>query len=126
MDLTFKTQKKKIGLRYLLFLPKDLRFIGGLSIFLNVIGLLTVVIFYNSLQQEIPLFYSLPSDQQLVDKKFLFILPAIGAIMNIVHLCIAYFEKEMNVNILKMFIQITLLLEFLALAILLRVIIIVS
>ena len=113
-------------MRYLLFLPKDLRFIGALSIFLNIVGLFAVVIFYNNLQQEIPLFYSLPSDQQLVDKKFLFILPAIAAIMNVVHLLIAYFEKEMNANILKMFIQVTLLLEFLALAILLRVIIIVS
>jgi hypothetical protein len=125
MELTFKTEKKKIGANYLRFLPKNLRFIGGLSIFLNILSFLIVLVFYTRLQKEIPLFYSLPSDQQLIDKKFIFILPGIAAAMNFAHLLIAYLEKEINQNILKMFIQITLLLQVLVLAILLRVIIIV-
>jgi len=125
IELTFKTEKKKTGLRYLKFLPKNLRVIGLLSIILNIISLLVVVIFYTSLQKEIPIFYSLSSDQQLADKKFILILPIIATLMNAVHFLIAYIEKEIDVNILKMFIEISLLLQFLLLAILLRIIIIV-
>lgn len=125
MELTFKTEKKKTGLRYLRFLPKNLRTIGLLSIILNVISLLVAVIFYASLQKEIPIFYSLSNDQQLADKKFILVLPIIATFMNVVHFLIAYIEKEINANILKMFIEISLLLQFLLLAILLRIIIIV-
>jgi len=125
MELTFKTEKKKTSLRYLRFLPKNLRTIGLLSIILNVVSLLVAVIFYTSLQKEIPIFYSLSSDQQLADKKFILILPMIAILMNAVHFLIAYIEKEINVNILKMFIEVSLLLQFLLLAILLRIIIIV-
>lgn len=125
MELIFRTEKKKTGLRYLLFLPKSLRSVGALSIFLNAISLLIALIFYGQLQKEIPLFYSLPNDQQLIDKKFIFILPAIATAMNCIHLLIAYLKKEINYNILKMFLQVTLLLQVLVLVILLRVIIIV-
>lgn len=125
MELTFKTEKKKTGIRYLKFLPKSLRLIGLFSIILNIVSLLLAVIFYTSLQREIPLFYSLPSDQQLANKNYIFILPLIATVINIFHFLIAYIEKEINYSILKMFLQITLLLQLLLLAILLRVIIIV-
>lgn len=125
MELTFRTEKKKIGLRYLQFLPKELRSLGAWSILLNLVALLLPIIFYSSLQKEIPLFYSLPSDQQLIDKKFIFILPLISTLMNMIHFLIAYFEKEINHNILRMFIQLTMLLQLIALAILLRIIIII-
>lgn len=126
MELTFKTEKKKTGLRYLKFLPKSLRKMGLSSIVLNIISLLVVLIFYIGLQKEIPLFYSLSNDQQLADKKFIFVLPMIATLINAVHFLIAYIEKEIDYNILRMFIQITLLLQILLLAILLRIIIIVS
>ena len=125
IDLTFKTERKKPGIRYLRFLPKGFRSIGVLSVFLNIVTLLIAFIFYPGLQKEIPLFYSLPNDQQLVNKEFIFVLPAIATIMNSFHFLIAYLEKEINYSILKMFIQITLLLQFLLLVILLRIIIIV-
>lgn len=126
MELTFKTEKKKTGIRYLKFLPKSLRAIGLLSIILNVVSLLVVLVFYIGLQKEIPLFYSLSSDQQLADKKFIFVLPIIATLINAIHFLIAYIEKEINYNILKMFMEVTLLLQILLLAILLRIIIIVS
>jgi hypothetical protein len=125
MELTFKTEKKKPVVRFLRFLPKELRPIGLVTIALNIISLLVPLLFYAKLQKEIPLFYSLPSDQQLADKKFIFILPAIATAINLLHFFIAYVKKEINQNILKMFIQITLLLQVLVLAILLRIIIIV-
>jgi len=126
MELTFKTEKKKTGLRYLKFLPKNLRPMGLAAIVFNLVSILIVVIFYFSLQKEIPLFYSLSNDQQLADKSFIFILPGIATIINFAHFFIAYIEKEINDNILNMFIKMTLLLQVLLLAILLRIIIIVS
>lgn len=126
MELTFKTEKKKTGWRYLLFLPKSLRPTALLSIIINVIGVLVLLIFFGGLQKEIPLFYSLPNDQQLVDKKFLFVLPGLATLINFIHLLIARLEKEINYNVLKMFIEITFLLQLLALVILLRIIIIIT
>jgi hypothetical protein len=125
MDLTFKTERKKPGMRFLRFLPKNFRSIGVLSVFLNIIALLIAAIFYPGLQKEIPLFYSLPGDQQLVNKNYIFILPAIATTINALHFLIAYLEKEINYNILKMFVQVTLMIQFLLLVILLRIIIIV-
>jgi hypothetical protein len=126
MELTFKTEKKKTGIRYLKFLPKNLRPIALAAIIVNLLAIIFVAIFYFPLQKEIPLFYSLSSDQQLADKKFLLLLPAIATLINAAHLLVAYFEKEINDSILKMFIEITLLLQVLLFAILLRIIIIVS
>jgi len=125
-ELTFRTEKRKTGIRYLKFLPKNLRLIGLLSIVLNIISFLVVLFFFFGLQKEIPLFYSLSSDQQLADKKFILILPIISTVINLIHFLIAYLEKEINYNILKMFIEITLFLQVLLFAILLRIIIIVS
>lgn len=125
MELVFKTEKKKKGIRYLSFLPKKIRSIGAISIVVNFIILLVTIIFYNGLQKNIPLFYSMPNDQQLVRKEFIFVLPVIATLVNSLHLFIAYIEKEIDYNILRMFLQVTLLLQVLVLAILLRVIIIV-
>lgn len=125
MELVFKTEKKKSSFKYLSFLPKKIRFIGGIAVVINFIILLIALLFYKGLQKDIPLFYSLPGDQQLVKKEFIFVLPVIATFVNSLHLFIAYIEKEIDYNILKMFLQITLLLQVLVLAILLRVIIIV-
>lgn len=126
MDLIFRTEKKKPKLRFLQFLPKSLRAMSALAILLNIVGIGIALIFYSGLQKQIPLFYSLPNDQQLVNKQFLFILPAVASLINALHLLIAYLQKNIEESILKMFVQITLLLQILALAILLRIIIIVT
>ncbi len=126
MELTFKTEKKKTAWRYLLFLPKSLRLTALLSIIINALSVLILLIFFAGLQKEVPLFYSLPNDQQLVDKKFLFILPGLATLINAVHLLIARLEKEINYNVLKMFVEVTFLLQLLALVILLRIIIIIT
>lgn len=126
MELTFKTEKKKTNWRYLLFLPKSLRLTALLSIIINALSVLILLIFFAGLQKEVPLFYSLPNDQQLVDKKFLFILPGLATLINAVHLLIARLEKEINYNVLKMFVEVTFLLQLLALVILLRIIIIIT
>lgn len=126
MELTFREETKTKNWRYLLFLPKELRVIGALSIGNSLLMLLILLVFYLPLQNQVPLFYSLPLDRQLVNKQFLFILPTLSILINILHLSIAKFNKEIHEYILKMFVQLTFLLQLLLLAILLRVIIIVS
>lgn len=126
MELTFKTERKKTGLRYLTFLPKSLRFLALLALIFNLINLLLTLGFWSSLQKVVPLFYSLSSDQQLANKLYIFILPGLATLINALHFLIAYLEKENNLSILKMFLQVTLLLQVLLLAILLRIIIIIS
>ena len=126
MELTFHSETKSKNWRYLLFLPKELRLLGALSLGVSLGLLLISLVFYLPLQNQIPLFYSLPSDQQLVDKKFLFILPILSIFINLLHMLIVKFNKEIHEHVLKMFVQLTFLLQILLLAILLRIIIIVS
>lgn len=126
MELTFRTETKTKNWRYLLFLPKELRPLGALSLANSLVMLLLLLVFYLPLQSQVPLFYSLPSDQQLVDKVFLFILPILSILINLSHFLIVKFNKEIHEYVLKMFVQITFLLQILLLAILLRIIIIVS
>jgi hypothetical protein len=126
MELTFRTEAKTKNWRYLLFLPKELRPLGVLSLGNSLVMLLLLLVFYFPLQSQVPLFYSLPSDQQLVNKQFLFILPFLSILINLAHFLIMKFNKEIHEYVLKMFVQLTFLLQVLLLAILLRVIIIVS
>lgn len=126
MDLTFKTDIKTKNWRYLRFLPKELRFLGAFSIGTGLLIILLSLVFFIPLQQQIPLFYSLPGDQQLTDKKFIFILPILSFAINSFHLFIIAAKKEVHEHVLKMFMQLTFLLQILLLAILLRIIIIVS
>lgn len=125
-DLTFRIEKKKPGMRYLRFLPKSLRPIGLFAIILSILSVLISVAFYPGMQKEIPIFYSMTSDQQLAAKEFIFIIPLISIFINVLHFLIAKIEKEIDFNILKMFLQITLVLQLLVFAILLRIIIIIN
>ncbi len=126
MELTFRSETKTKNWRYLLFLPKELRPLGVLTLGISLIMLLISLAFYFPLQNQVPLFYSLPSDQQLVDKKFLFILPTLSILINFFHMLIIKFNKEIHEYVLKMFVHLTFLLQILLLAILLRIIIIVT
>ena len=115
MELTFRTERKKTGFRYLTFLPKSLRALGLLALIFNLLNFLFALFFFNSLQKVVPLFYSLASDQQLVNKIYIFVLPALATLINLSHFLFTYFKKEINSNLLKMFLQVTLLLQVLLL-----------
>jgi hypothetical protein len=56
MELTFKTERKKTGFRYLTFLPKSLRALGLLALIFNLLNFLFALFFFNSLQKVVPLF----------------------------------------------------------------------
>lgn len=125
-DLTFHTEKKKKSLPFLLFLPKRIRSLGVLSVGINLLSILLSGLFYPNLQASIPLFYSQPDDQQLVNKEFIFLLPILATLIHVIHLSILRIAKDGNQTLLRMFMIVTLALELLIFVILIRCISIVS
>ncbi|MPM25971.1 hypothetical protein SDC9_72472 [bioreactor metagenome] len=125
-DLTFHTEKKKKSLPFLLFLPKQIRSLGVLSVGINLLSILLSGLFYPNLQASIPLFYSQPDDQQLVNKEFIFLLPILATLIHVIHLSILRIAKDGNQTLLRMFMIVTLALELLIFVILIRCISIVS
>lgn len=125
-DLTFHTEKKKKSLPFLLFLPKRIRSLGILSVGINLLSILLSGLFYPNLQASIPLFYSQPDDQQLVNKEFIFLLPILATLIHVIHLSILRIAKDGNQTLLRMFMIVTLALELLIFVILIRCISIVS
>jgi hypothetical protein len=125
-DLTFHTEKKKKSLPFLLFLPKQIRSLGVLSVGINLLSILLSGLFYPNLQASIPLFYSQPDDQQLVNKEFIFLLPILATLIHVIHLSILRIAKDGNQTLLRMFTIVTLALELLIFVILIRCISIVS
>lgn len=74
-ELTFRTEKRKKTLQYLMFLPRQLRGLALFAIISNLINIILTAVSFPFLQEVIPLFYSLANDQQLISKIFIFILP---------------------------------------------------
>ena len=121
---TFKSTEKKRTLNYLRFLPKHLRNMGLVSIIINLLTVFISLFFYPGLQKEIPLFYSQANDQILVEKTFIFILPLLAIFINFLHLGFIKINRDFPSSILRILMRITVILEILTLAILLRIILI--
>ena len=125
MDFSFKeSPRKKRQFKYLSFLPKNLRPLGFYALVFNVANIALAVFFYPSLQEQLPLFYSLPDTQQLVAKENLFILPLVASVINFCHFMIIKSFKNAHQTILHVFILVTNILQILLLAIVLRLILI--
>ena len=124
-DLSFKDSvhpKKRIN--YLRFLPKALRKDGLYSVLCNLLTVTLSLLGYPNLQAQIPLFYSLPDNQQLVGKQAIFILPGLATLISLVHLSLIKNFQTAHQTMLKVFMLVTLLLQLIILAILLRLIIV--
>jgi len=92
-------------------------------------GLLTVIFagfFYSLLPPVIPLYGSLSTTEEiLVDRKFIFLLPALATIINLVHALVIYFGRKYDVLILTIFAFFTIFVQLLLLAVLLRTVLVV-
>ena len=121
---TFKSTENKKRLNYLRFLPKNLRSMGLISVIVNLLTVFISLLFYPGLQKEIPLFYSQADDQILVEKTFIFILPLLAIFINFLHLGFVKINRDFPLSILRILMRITVVLEILTLAILLRIILI--
>lgn len=127
MDVNFidgSRQKKQF--KYLSFLPKNLRRLALWVVVVNLISLALVLIFFSSLQQQIPLFYSLPDLQQLVDRKAILILPGLASLITGAHFLIIKYFKNAHATILYVFLLGTFIVQVLILTIILRLLIILN
>ncbi len=88
-------------------------------------GLITLctTLFYFIAQPIVPLLYSLPrAEQALVPKLWLFVLPAASLSITVVHTILISKFRDLDELILKMFAWVTVFLQVLLLAILVRTI----
>jgi len=127
MDISFKeSSSRKKKFKYLTFLPKNLRQIALYSVIFNLLTIIFSLIFYPSLQEKIPLFYSLPETQQLISKEFILVLPALASTINTIHFLIIKNFKNAHPTILQVFLLSTVALQVLIFAISLRLVIILN
>ncbi len=126
MDRTFHNKPTTKTISYLRFLPVHLRKMGLTAITLGFLNVLSCTIAYFFLQPQIPLFYSQANDQQLADKIWIFLIPGLALLSNMLHFTFMKTQREINEQILKMLVQLTVLLQILLLAISWRIIIIVN
>lgn len=125
MDVSFiDSSRRKKEFKYLTFLPKKLRPIALGMLALNALSIIVVLIFFSSLQKEIPLFYSLPDLQQLSKKETILILPGLASVITATHFLIVKHFKNAHPTILHVFLLSSLALQVLILAIILRLLII--
>lgn len=125
MDLTFRTKPQNRQFRSFAFLPHNLRQLATITMALSLANLALVSVFYLFLQTQIPLFYSLPNDQQLTHKVWLFLVPTLGVVINMLHFTVLRIKTDLHEQIIRMFVHLSFLLQILLLAISLRIIIII-
>ncbi|GEM_PF-912746 len=81
-----KIRQKKTKIKFISspdFVKTPIKF----SLAINLIILLITLRSYPFIQPVIPIFYSLPNpNQHLADKSWLFLLPAISLLMNLIHI----------------------------------------
>ena len=127
MDVGFRdSASRKKEFKYLTFLPKNFRQLALYALIANISTLALSLIFFSSLQKTIPLFYSLPDDQQLVNRELIFILPGVSTLINALHFFIIKKFKTAHPTILQVFLLSTVAIQILILAILLRLLIILN
>jgi uncharacterized membrane protein len=106
---------------------KKIRFQLSLSWLISLLMLLATAIFYFRLQPQVPLFYSLARPEQyLTSKEWIFILPGLSIIMNLIHFFIAQIANKTNSLILQIFAWVSVGLEFILGLALLRILFIIS
>lgn len=127
MDVSFTdSSRRKKQFKYLTFLPKNLRYLALWTVMCNFFTIICSLIFFPSLQKQIPLFYSLPDTQQLINKEAILILPGMASLITIMHFLIIRYFKNAHQTILHVFLLSTFILQILILVILLRLLIILN
>jgi len=92
-------------------------------IFVILIGL--SILYYLIAQPQLPMLYTVASkNDQLLDKIFIFIIPALSLVMNIIHYIIARLLKKYSVILLKLFVGTALGLQVILMFAFLRIILI--
>lgn len=93
---------------------------------LSLLTLLFTFFFRSFLPPQIPLFYTLlQTENKLVVREWIFILPALALGINFVHFLVIYFARHYDATLIKVFEYLTIFIQALILATLLRIILIV-
>ncbi len=93
---------------------------------LNLLTIFFSAFFWRFLPPLIPLFYNrLEIKDQLVEREWIFVLPAIALMITITHFLVIWLARKYDQTLLKVFGYITIFLQLLLLAVLLRIILIV-
>lgn len=112
--LTFRQRDKKLRFNYFMFLPKHLRPLALWTSLICIAHWCVVGVSLPGLQPVVPLFYSLSSEQQLVEKWWLLIVPGLATAILITHLVVSKMLREERQHVVEMLLQITLFLQVLA------------
>ena len=92
----------------------------------SLLCLIFAFVFYNFLPPVVPLFNTLQAaSERLADKRLIFLLPAIAIGINFIHALVIYFGRHYDELLLKIFNYLTVYIQILILAVLLRNILVV-
>lgn len=120
LDLKLSGKKKKLPIIRAYYRPF---FFAALPA--NILSLTLAVVFFKFLPPVIPLLGSiLDRQERLVDKIWIFTLPVIATVINLVHAGVIYFGRKHKVTLLRIFGLITVFIQLLLLAVLLRLILV--
>lgn len=101
-------------------LPLDvqqpLRHSTSLTAVITLISLIALFI----VQPEIPLFYSMPTDEVLVSKLWLLLFPILALILSIVHIALTWVARDFQHMVLRLYAWTTVVLLALLLVTLIR------
>jgi hypothetical protein len=93
---------------------------------INILNIVFTFIFYPYLPPVVPLFNTLvEAADRLADKPWIFILPIFATVINLIHALVIYFGRKYDVALLQVFDYLTIFIQALLLAVLLRTVLIV-
>jgi len=123
-----KEQKKKSKrIKFNHLLPKRMHRPFIIAVTLATITVIFSIVVYSSQQPKIPLFYSLSlAKDHLVDKQWVFLLPALAIIINILNFSIVKLFQNTNKLILSLMANTTVFFQLICLATIIRLAIIIS
>lgn len=114
---------KKLGFNLKLKTHDKFLLVSGV---LSAVCLCAVIFSLKNLQPVVPLFYTLPSgDEQLMSKEYLYILPGLGILINIITLIFVNLKRDYDETILKLMTIVVLVFQILILSVTARIILLV-
>jgi hypothetical protein len=117
------TQLSKFG-RWSL-VPKDVKTQLLVSFYLTVLITLVSTIYYFLAQPELPFFYTLPLPQQALGSKiWLFFFPLFSFLITLLHMIVISFYQDLEALVLRLFANMTAVIQVILLLALIRVVII--
>jgi len=109
MQTIINTQKTPVKI-----IPKSVQTPISITWILFLLFLVSTIIYFFLSQPELPMFYSVATRQdQLVPKAFLFLLPGISLIINVVHFFIIKSLQKFSVVLLQLFVWTTIIFQVL-------------